>query len=70
MKNKAGTNPTFSYIKNMLTELRILSENEGAPVLAYLIEMAAIEATDLASGINAPTKPNGDSGNGIASVSS
>jgi RNA polymerase-interacting CarD/CdnL/TRCF family regulator len=45
-------NQTFAYLQHMLTELRILSEKEGAPVLAYLIEMAIIEANDLSDGIH------------------
>ncbi len=45
-------NQTFAYIQCMLTELRILSESEDAPMLAYLIEMAIIEANDLADSIN------------------
>ncbi len=43
-------NQSFSYIEQMLVELRGISEKEGAPVLAYLIEMAIYEAGDLASG--------------------
>ncbi len=47
-------NQTFSYLQHMLTELRIMSEKENATVLAYLIEMAIIEAKDLAEGIHVP----------------
>ncbi len=38
---------TFAYIEHMLIELRQMSEKQDAPVLAYLIEMAIIEAKDM-----------------------
>ncbi|MEM7301205.1 MAG: hypothetical protein AAF468_08990 [Pseudomonadota bacterium] len=46
---------TASYITAMLGELRTMSEKENFGVLTYLIEMALIEATDLAHGINMPS---------------
>jgi hypothetical protein len=48
MKSKKNSTPdqVFSYIGQMLIEMRIMSENANAPVLAYLIEMAIIEAGD------------------------
>lgn len=54
MNNQAemAPNQTFAYLQHILTELRLLSEKEGAPVLAYLIEMAIIEARDLSEGIH------------------
>lgn len=38
---------SFSYIEHMLIEMRLMSEKEDAPILAYLIEMAIIEARDM-----------------------
>jgi len=52
MNSIIATNRNYIYIEQMLIELRIMSEKQGAPVLAYLIEMAIIEAGDLADGIN------------------
>ena len=50
MKSNSNSTPdqVFSYIEHMLIELRLMSEKENAPVLAYLIEMAIIEARDTA----------------------
>ena len=50
MKSDSNSTPdqVFSYIEQMLIEMRIMSEKENAPVLAYLIEMAIIEARDTA----------------------
>jgi len=50
MKNNSNSTPdqVFSYIEHMLIELRLMSEKRNAPVLAYLIEMAIIEARDTA----------------------
>ncbi len=42
---------SFEYIQQMLTELRVMSENENAPVLAYVIEMAIIEAKEMGESI-------------------
>lgn len=40
----------FAYIRQMLAELRVVAEREGADMLCYLIEMAYIEAGDIQSG--------------------
>ncbi len=54
MARQLSTNKTqtFAYIQSMLTEMRMLSETEDAPMLAYLIEMAIIEADDLVEGVH------------------
>ncbi|MGL3608951.1 hypothetical protein ACSV9I_20745 [Rhizobium sp. G187] len=40
----------IAYIRQMLGELRLVAESEGAEMLCYLIEMAYVEAGDLQSG--------------------
>jgi len=40
----------IAYIRQMLAELRLVAENEGAEMLCYLIEMAYVEAGDVQSG--------------------
>lgn len=58
---KSNSNSTreqvFSYIEHMLVELRLMSEKENAPVLAYLIEMSIIEARDTANALNNSVTP-------------
>lgn len=41
---------TASYIESMLAEMRTLSQNVDSDFLTYLLEMAMIEASDIASG--------------------
>lgn len=48
----------MSYIEHMLIELRKMSEKESAPVLAYLIEMAIIEARDLCDTLQSGALPD------------
>jgi hypothetical protein len=38
---------SIAYIRQMLGELRLVAEREGAPMLCYLIGMAFEEAVDL-----------------------
>ncbi|HBF32653.1 hypothetical protein [Rhizobium sp.] len=38
---------SITYIRQMLGELRLVAEREGAQMLCYLIEMAFEEAGDL-----------------------
>ena len=40
----------IAYIRQMLAELRLVAETEGADMLCYLIEMAYVEARDVQSG--------------------
>ncbi|MBB3948356.1 hypothetical protein GGQ73_004337 [Rhizobium skierniewicense] len=44
------TTDNLAYITQMLSELRVVAEREGAEMLCYLIEMAYIEAGDIQSG--------------------
>jgi len=44
------TAENLAYIRQILAELRIVAEREGADMLCYLIEMAYIEAGDIQSG--------------------
>ncbi|WP_454287390.1 hypothetical protein [Rhizobium arsenicireducens] len=44
------TRENIAYIRQMLGELRMVAENEGAEMLCYLIEMAYVEAGDLQMG--------------------
>ena len=59
MKTNSNSTPdqVFSYIEHMLIEMRLMSERENAPVLAYLIEMAIIEARDTANEVQNPVTP-------------
>jgi len=59
MKTNSNSTPdqVFSYIEHMLIELRLMSEKENAAVLAYLIEMAIIEARDTADAEQNPVTP-------------
>ncbi|MBA3449443.1 MAG: hypothetical protein H0T56_17925 [Pseudaminobacter sp.] len=38
---------TLDYLQSMLAQLRIMAETERCDMLAYLIEMAYLEATDI-----------------------
>ena len=55
MKSNTKPNQTFAYIEHMLIELRLMSEKQDAPVLAYLIEMAIIEAKDESNATLSPS---------------
>ena len=46
----SSTIENIAYIRQMLAELRLVAENEGAEMLCYLIEMAYVEAGDVQSG--------------------
>ncbi len=41
---------TLDYLHSMLGQLRAMAETEGCDMLAYLIDMAQIEARDLMLG--------------------
>jgi hypothetical protein len=41
---------TLDYIQSMLGQLRNMAETEHCDVLAYLIEMAYLEASDIVRG--------------------
>ncbi len=49
-KKEAHTHEKIAYIRQMLGELRGVASNEGAEMLCYLIEMAAVEAGDILAG--------------------
>lgn len=40
----------IAYIHEMLGQLRLVAQSEGADMLCYLIEMAYVEAGDLQAG--------------------
>ncbi len=44
------TMENIAYIRQMLAELRMVAENEGADMLCYLIEMAYVEAATSSRG--------------------
>ena len=48
-RRKEGTE-TLSYLHQMLGELRTIAEAERYDMLAYLIEMAYIEVSDILGG--------------------
>lgn len=41
---------TLEYVRSMLGQLRTMAEAERADMLAYLIEMAYVEASDIMRG--------------------
>ena len=41
---------TLEYMQSMLGQLRVMAENERCDMLAYLIEMAFLEAGEVARG--------------------
>jgi hypothetical protein len=49
-KRDALAREKISYVRQMLGELRGVAATEGADMLCYLIEMAAVEAGDILSG--------------------
>ena len=54
---------TLDYLQSMLAQLRTMAAAERCDMLAYLIEMAYLEATDL---IRRDRKLGGDKGDGTA----
>ncbi|MFD1746960.1 hypothetical protein ACFSE1_15905 [Rhizobium helianthi] len=49
-----------AYIRQMLGQLQQVARNEGADMLAYLIEMAYLEAGDLHAGRKPLSRRHGD----------
>lgn len=49
----------------MLAQMRVMAESEGHDMLAYLIEMAYLEATDAMRG-ERPLRIREDQGNGAS----
>lgn len=45
-----GTRENLAYIRQMLVELRLVANREGADMLCNLIEMAYVEVGDIQSG--------------------
>ncbi|NKN36765.1 hypothetical protein HFC70_10400 [Agrobacterium sp. a22-2] len=58
----AQTKENIAYIRQMLGELRLVAQKEGAEMLCYLIEMAYVEAGDVQAGRRALSiqRSNGD----------
>lgn len=56
-RNGRNTQQPASYIRDMLLELRQMAQSIDKPTLAYLIEMAMIEASDLAEGRDTTPAP-------------
>lgn len=56
MRQQVGKrrNETLVYLQAMLGELRIMAQSENCDMLAYLIEMAYGEASDIIRGDLAP----------------
>ena len=65
--NKRRTD-SLDYIQAMLGQLRTMAEAERCDMLAYLIEMAYVEASDIIRG-ERPLRVRDDQGNGTAGVS-
>ena len=58
---------SLDYIQSMLAQLRTMAEAEQCDMLAYLIEMAYIEASDIIRG-QRPSRVNGEQGDRAACV--
>ncbi|MER2534549.1 MAG: hypothetical protein ABTQ31_05230 [Rhizobiaceae bacterium] len=56
---------TLDYLQSMLGQLRQMAEAEGLDMLAYLIEMAYIEASDIIRG-ERPSRVNHGKRHGTA----
>lgn len=56
---------TLDYLQSMLAQMRVMAESEGHDMLAYLIEMAYLEATDAMRG-ERPLRIREDEGNGAS----
>jgi hypothetical protein len=56
---------TLDYVHAMLGQLRTMAESERCDMLAYLIEMACIEASDVIRG-ERPLRIRPDTGNSAA----
>lgn len=56
----ARTRENIAYLRQMLGELRLVAQKEGADMLCYLIEMAYVEAGDVQSGRRALSVRHGD----------
>lgn len=54
---------TLDYLQSMLAQMRLMAESEGHHLLAYLIEMAYLEATDAMRG-ERPLRIREDEGHG------
>ncbi|MFB2552277.1 hypothetical protein [Ensifer soli] len=48
---------TIQYVRQILGELRTVTEGQGADMLAYLIEMAYVEASDILAGHRPLSRP-------------
>ena len=59
---------TLDFMQSMLGQLRTMAEAERCDMLAYLIEMAYVEASDIIRG-ERPLRVRDDQGNGTAGVS-
>jgi hypothetical protein len=64
--NKRRTD-TLDYMQAMLGQLRTMAEAERCDMLAYLIEMAYIEASDIIRG-ERPLRVRGHQGNETAGM--
>ena len=53
---EAKRKETLDYIKSMLGQLRKLAESENCDMLAYLIDMAYLEANDMSRGSRPSTR--------------
>lgn len=59
-------NEKLDYVRSMLGQLRKMAEDEHCDMLAYLIEMAYIEANDVIA--NTKESDSVDDGNGTVGV--
>jgi len=56
---------TVDYVRTMLKQLQDMARTDGNDMLAYLIEMAHIEANDIVRGVR-PSRPDVHNGHNAA----
>ncbi|MDP3896260.1 MAG: hypothetical protein Q8Q62_06260 [Mesorhizobium sp.] len=60
-KREGARGETLDFVQQMLGQLRDMATAEGCEMLAYLIEMARIEAHDAARAVR-PSRPRSGAG--------
>jgi hypothetical protein len=62
-----NTQERIAYIRQMLGELRMVANSEGAEMLRYLLEMAYVEAGDIQAGLRPLSiRGEGDAASGMS----
>jgi hypothetical protein len=56
MPERGSRIETLDYIASMLQQLRLMAQGQDLPMLAYLIDMAQIEASDTITRLSAASE--------------